>query len=83
MAYAAARRFSKQPCSERQGMGGCEIIGEFKSPSKSFPKLRTEPPLCMEPPAEEARRAQLNPKHTPPPQMPLCTLWELFSSKRA
>lgn len=74
MAYAAARRFSEQPCSEGQGMGGYEIIGKFKNLSKSFRKLCTRSPLCMEPLAEEAWRAQLNPKHTLPPQMALCTL---------
>lgn len=56
---------------------GCEMTGKFKSPSKSFPRL------CTEPPAEEAWRAQLNPKHTPPPQMPLCTLQGLLSPRRA
>jgi len=81
-AYAAAGRSSKQPSTEGQGRGACKITEKFKSPSKSFPKLRMETLLCTEPPAEEAWRAQLNPKHAPLPQMPLRTLWGLLSPRR-
>lgn len=72
-AYVAAGRFSKQLYEKGQGKGvGCEIIRNLKSPSKSFPKL------CMEPQGEEAVRTQLNPRHAPLLQMPLCTLQGLF-----
>lgn len=72
-AYVAAGRFSKQLYEKGQGKGvGCEIIRNLKSPSKSFPKL------CMEPQGEEAGRTQLNPRHAPLLQMPLCTLQGLF-----